>query len=593
MRAQAIIRGIVVAVMIAVPLSADAAAISAGDYLMADPAAPTANGGVYHFDSAGAQKAVYSGGNLVEPIGVALDAAKNLIVTDPQAAGGAAVVKIVPSTGAQTIVSQGGSFVNPRGVVIASNGDILVADTNASGNNGAVFKVDPATGAQTTLYTGTDPLSDPQFLALEADGDILVSDMSGPSKGVIRVPAAGGAGTQLASGGNFVFPEGIAVASNGDVFVADNGGKVIKVDPVTGAQTLVSSGSPLSCPVGIAIESDGRLLVDDPCYEPGAIIRVDPSDGSKTVVWNSGSSPNGIIVVGQATAAVGGLSCPQPFVHMERPIGGETFAAGASQHVYWTSAGCQVSAVRLSLSVDGGKTYGRHVADVAAYSGGYYPWTVPDDATKTARMRIELLGLGGSVLATDASDADFEIVGTAAGETPSSEATTPEGQAPSQEGAEPAGSGEYDPQKATEAASDIDADKNIAAPPQPAAACAAGSLIKGNGKAVYYCGRDGKRYVFPNAKVFASWYAGFGSVVSMTDEELASIPLGGNVTYRPGVRLIKVQTDPKVYAVDGGGTLRWVSSEAVAAALYGADWNTKIDDVSDAFFADYHVGPSL
>ena len=32
-----------------------------------------------------------------------------------------------------------------------------------------------------------------------------------------------------------------------------------------------------------------------------------------------------------------------------------------------------------------------------------------------------------------------------------------------------------------------------------------------------------------------------------------------------------------------GGVLRWVTSEDVIA-IYGADWNTEIDDVADGFF---------
>lgn len=120
-------------------------------------------------------------------------------------------------------------------------------------------------------------------------------------------------------------------------------------------------------------------------------------------------------------------------------------------------------------------------------------------------------------------------------------------------------------------------------------AAASGSLVKASGPAVYYL-LDGKRYVFPNERIFFSWYADFGSVVTVSDAELASYLLGGNVTYRPGGRLVKVTTDPKTYAVEKGGILRWITSEDVARALYGDDWNTQVDDLSDAYFLNYLIG---
>lgn len=102
----------------------------------------------------------------------------------------------------------------------------------------------------------------------------------------------------------------------------------------------------------------------------------------------------------------------------------------------------------------------------------------------------------------------------------------------------------------------------------------------------------GRRYVFPNQKTFKTWFSDFSSVIVISDAEMAAIPLAGNVTYKPGVRMVKIQTDPKVYALARGGLLRWVMNEAVAVRLYGPEWNTLIDDVSDAFFVNYAVGES-
>lgn len=116
-------------------------------------------------------------------------------------------------------------------------------------------------------------------------------------------------------------------------------------------------------------------------------------------------------------------------------------------------------------------------------------------------------------------------------------------------------------------------------------------VIKARGNAtLYYQGGDGKRYVFPNEKTYFSWYDNFDEVTELSEEEIAQLPLAGNVRYRPGVLMVKLQTDPKVYVVGANGLLRWLTNEEVAKKLYGENWNLLIDDVPDSFFANYEVG---
>ncbi|MDQ7815057.1 MAG: hypothetical protein RDU25_04620 [Patescibacteria group bacterium] len=127
-----------------------------------------------------------------------------------------------------------------------------------------------------------------------------------------------------------------------------------------------------------------------------------------------------------------------------------------------------------------------------------------------------------------------------------------------------------------------------------AATLSAGDLIKASGPAVYYYAADGMRYVFPNEKTYFSWYNDFSAVKTITDSELAAISMGSiNVTIRPGTKLVKITTDPKVYAVTKCGTLHWLESEAVAKALYGDAWATRVVDVPDAYFSNYTVGSSV
>lgn len=134
----------------------------------------------------------------------------------------------------------------------------------------------------------------------------------------------------------------------------------------------------------------------------------------------------------------------------------------------------------------------------------------------------------------------------------------------------------------------------LAAPVATKAAAQAGDLIKKDGlSAVYYLGQDGKRYVFPNEATYKSWYNDFSGVVTVSADELASYPLGANVVVRPGTYLVKITTDPKVYAVEGNGVLRWVQTETDAKALYGENWAKRVIDVADSFFTNYTIGKAL
>lgn len=126
------------------------------------------------------------------------------------------------------------------------------------------------------------------------------------------------------------------------------------------------------------------------------------------------------------------------------------------------------------------------------------------------------------------------------------------------------------------------------------ASAQAGDLIKMDGlSSIYYLGNDGKRYVFPSESVYFSWYNDFSGVVTISASELQSYPLGSNITMRPGTKLVKITTDPSVYAVTGTGVLRKIQSESDAITLYGTNWAKKVVDVADAFFTNYTIGTPL
>jgi len=111
-----------------------------------------------------------------------------------------------------------------------------------------------------------------------------------------------------------------------------------------------------------------------------------------------------------------------------------------------------------------------------------------------------------------------------------------------------------------------------------------------NDTAVYYYAINGRRYVFPNEKVFFTWFPDFSKVKIIPIDQMSLIPIAGNVTYRPGSKLVKFQTDPKTYLVTKGGVLRWAKTEDVARGWFGPDWNQNVDDITEAFYVNYTFG---
>ncbi|MFH1225923.1 MAG: Ig-like domain-containing protein [bacterium] len=127
-----------------------------------------------------------------------------------------------------------------------------------------------------------------------------------------------------------------------------------------------------------------------------------------------------------------------------------------------------------------------------------------------------------------------------------------------------------------------------------ASAVQAGDLVKIPGNtAVYYIGADNKRYVFPHFSVYDTWYQDYSQVKTITLAELQTYAIGGNITVRPGTKLIKIQSDPSVYAVSTNGALHKIDSETRAKTLYGANWAKRVIDVSDAFFVNYIMDSAI
>ena len=282
----------------------------------------------------------------------------------------------------------------------------------------------------------------------------------------------------------------------------------------------------------------------------------------------------------------GGGSAPVFSVRLNVPRGGETFAAGQQVGISWSQVAGAFASYRVSYSADNGKTWTVLAAAVAPP----YAWTVPAASTTKGLIKVEGLNSAGSVLALATNVSNFAVNG-------GDEALL---------AADPTVTGAYAPAEALRNNPNFNTDMGLSAKnqePNSASAppgapnsnppCVSGTLIKGSLPAVYYCGADGKRYVFVNAPAFFSWYPDFSTVRTVSDSTLANIMIGGNITYRPGSRMVKILSDPKVYVVARGGVLRWVETEAAATRLFGNNWNAMIDDIPDCFFVNYKAGAPI
>lgn len=56
---------------------------------------------------------------------------------------------------------------------------------------------------------------------------------------------------------------------------------------------------------------------------------------------------------------------------------------------------------------------------------------------------------------------------------------------------------------------------------------------------------------------------------------------------------MKFPSVPFVYVVAKGGILRPIANEALAATLYGPNWNKNVEDISEAFYSNYSFGDEL
>lgn len=118
-------------------------------------------------------------------------------------------------------------------------------------------------------------------------------------------------------------------------------------------------------------------------------------------------------------------------------------------------------------------------------------------------------------------------------------------------------------------------------------------FIRSSDGSVYWLAENERRYAFPDGATLQSWLGGTpGMLADAPDESLEQYPVGGPMTMRPGSRLVRFVSDPTVYVVTRGATLRAVT-EDLAKALYGTDWMVNVDTLSIALYPNYRIGEPL
>ncbi len=167
------------------------------------------------------------------------------------------------------------------------------------------WALDPAEPAGTHVITaivtddGSPPLTNSRSFTVEVHGgftvnvgDIIVADFGADS--VVKIDRLTGTSQSL---GTFPGPTDVVLATNGMLYVAEQGGAIERLDLRTGAISLINSNSGLYDLRSIVIGPAGELYVTTG-WDDG-IVRVDPSTGTDTLVTQGDliSGPFGIAML--------------------------------------------------------------------------------------------------------------------------------------------------------------------------------------------------------------------------------------------------------------------------------------------------------
>ena len=94
------------------------------------------------------------------------------------------------------------------------------------------------------------------------------------------------------------------------------------------------------------------------------------------------------------------------------PNGGENLAVGSTHTITWSTFGEGFNSYQLFFSIDGGTSYPDTIATGISPDSTSYNWTTPQITSDSVRVKIQVIGSEGQVLAKDWSDGNFQIDAT-------------------------------------------------------------------------------------------------------------------------------------------------------------------------------------
>lgn len=397
--------------------------------------------------------------------------------------------------------------------------------------------------------------------------------LAGLSGTLLLLPSVALAGNVAYTADTTVILDGSGITLT--ILSGSNADEVI-VDSTT--LTVTVSGSDtftVKSPANKKLINDGGY---DECDEVGGDSQVTINTPSTVIFTPSGSCSSGGGGGGGSSTVVS----TTPLVDLTAPVSGTTLTAGTASDISWTVSGAGISTVKLEYSIDGGTTYSL-IADNVDDGSSPYSWTVPAVSTTTAVVKISGQDTGKAVLDTDTSDVFTIAASTTTDDTPE----TPDGVTIDAEGRHVAsGSGVF-------GASPYDGSL------QEISSVETGWYVRSyNYPTVYYVSADGIRRPFWDANAYFTWTDSWDDVIWVTDATLPTMTLGSPMLPQPGVVLVKITSDPRVYAVEQDGEtgeydLRWITSETIASSMYGSAWADYVIDLDPTIFPRYSVGGDI